>query len=63
MFVPRVDGAAATRQCGGKHRYKTKRLAIEGVKTSTAGYPLFFYKCKICRGFHLTKRPPAPRTT
>lgn len=49
------------RSCGHKKRFASRKQVLAQVKNSAAAHPLFFYKCPVCRGFHLTSRPPAPQ--
>lgn len=45
--------------CLKKSRYSTEAKAKRYAELSTkrGGIPIYTYYCRICMGFHLTKRP------
>lgn len=47
------------RACTSKKRFSDQLTAIAmGITRATAaGHPLYTYRCHICSGWHLTKRP------
>lgn len=59
----RVTNERVTRKCGSKKRFGSKRDAISQIKNTFSPVPLYWYKCAVCRGFHLTRRPRNPPTT
>lgn len=47
------------RGCIGKMRHESKRQAERAIETRTSGeVQLFTYRCKHCKGWHLTKLAP-----
>lgn len=59
-FAKRLADDRVTRKCGSKRRIGSRKEAIAASKRVVADHPVFFYKCSVCHGFHLTSRPPAP---
>lgn len=64
---PRRQGNAPTllpksmlRGCIGKMRHESERAAKRAIELKTDGaVQLFTYRCKHCKGWHLTKQPPS----
>lgn len=52
------------RQCGGKRRYPDRGQALKAGRQSLdfeRDKALWIYKCPVCRGYHLTKKPGPAR--
>jgi hypothetical protein len=49
------------RGCEGKRRYPDEYVAraMAQIQQELNSLPLYFYPCKICRGWHLTKHKQA----
>lgn len=49
------------RGCEGKRRYPDEHVvrAMAQSQQELAAVPMYFYKCKLCRGWHLTRNKQA----
>lgn len=54
----RSDSEHHHRACGAKLRFTSKKVVLEHISVNRRrGIDLRWYKCRVCRGFHLTSSP------
>jgi hypothetical protein len=56
-IAKRFADERVVRKCGSKKRFASRKEVKARIKNTFSDAPLFFYKCHVCHGFHLTRRP------